>query len=102
MAACTFSTSPAWYVRASSSASPWYGTVREIALASSSTRVLTPTLFSFVQWTSLTNSGPEYGITQGTKTCLSGTKMCNNPDQYLYLDTLHPVTSVHKCVVLCS
>ncbi|KWU41261.1 hypothetical protein RHOSPDRAFT_37207 [Rhodotorula sp. JG-1b] len=47
-------------------------------------------------WTSLTNSGPEYGITQGTKTCLSGTKMCNNPDQYLYLDTLHPVTSVHK------
>ncbi|KAG0660920.1 hypothetical protein C6P46_004193 [Rhodotorula mucilaginosa] len=47
-------------------------------------------------WTSLTNSGPEYGITQGTKTCLSGTKMCSNPNQYLYLDTLHPVTSVHK------
>ncbi|GAA5985191.1 hypothetical protein JCM10908_002562 [Rhodotorula pacifica] len=47
-------------------------------------------------WQSLTNSGPTYGITQGTKVCLSGSTLCNNPNQYLYLDTLHPVTSVHK------
>ncbi|GAA5867633.1 hypothetical protein JCM3774_001538 [Rhodotorula dairenensis] len=47
-------------------------------------------------WQSLTNSGPEYGITQGTKTCLSGSTLCSHPSQYLYLDTLHPVTSVHK------
>ncbi|POY76407.1 hypothetical protein BMF94_0605 [Rhodotorula taiwanensis] len=47
-------------------------------------------------WQSLTNSPASYGITQGTKTCVSGSGMCQNPSQYLYMDSLHPVTTVHK------
>lgn len=50
----------------------------------------------------MTNSPNLYGITAGTKPCYSSSngKVCKNPNQFLYFDTLHPVTTVHQCVQL--
>ncbi|BGP11014.1 GDSL esterase/lipase [Rhodotorula toruloides] len=49
-------------------------------------------------WSSMTNSPSLYGITAGTKPCYSSSngKVCKNPNQFLYFDTLHPVTTVHQ------
>ncbi|BGP03099.1 hypothetical protein JCM10021v2_006821 [Rhodotorula toruloides] len=53
-------------------------------------------------WSSMTNSPSLYGITAGTKPCYTSSngKVCKNPNQFLYFDTLHPVTTVHQCVTI--
>ncbi|BGP19587.1 hypothetical protein JCM10213_009320 [Rhodosporidiobolus nylandii] len=51
-------------------------------------------------WTSMHSSPRTYGITASptTSTCYNSTTggICSNPQNYLYFDTLHPVTSIHK------
>ncbi|BGP27291.1 hypothetical protein JCM10295v2_006255 [Rhodotorula toruloides] len=50
-------------------------------------------------WSSMTNSPGLYGITAGTKPCYTSSngKVCKDPSQFLYFDTLHPVTTIHQC-----
>lgn len=52
----------------------------------------------------MTNSPGLYGITAGTKPCYTSSngKVCKNSRQYLYFDTLHPVTTIHQYVTLPS
>ncbi|BGP12967.1 hypothetical protein JCM10213_006606 [Rhodosporidiobolus nylandii] len=51
-------------------------------------------------WTSMHTSPKTYGITASptTKTCYDSStgSVCSSPQNYLYFDTLHPVTSVHE------
>ncbi|GAA5968106.1 hypothetical protein JCM21900_000091 [Sporobolomyces salmonicolor] len=51
-------------------------------------------------WYSLNSSPKSYGLTASpiTTTCYNSTTggICTNPSAYLYFDTLHPVTSIHK------
>ncbi|GAA6049188.1 hypothetical protein JCM3770_003300 [Rhodotorula araucariae] len=50
-------------------------------------------------WRSMHSSPKTYGITaSATATCYNSTTggVCSNPAKYIYFDTLHPVTSVHK------
>ncbi|GAA5995252.1 uncharacterized protein JCM10292_005057 [Rhodotorula paludigena] len=50
-------------------------------------------------WSSMHSSPKSFGITAGaSSTCYNSSTggVCGNPASYLYFDTLHPVTSVHK------
>ncbi|GAA5968324.1 hypothetical protein JCM11641_003810 [Rhodosporidiobolus odoratus] len=51
-------------------------------------------------WSSMHSSSKSYGITASpvTSTCYNSSTggVCTSPSNYLYFDTLHPVTSVHK------
>ncbi|SCV69441.1 BQ2448_2461 [Microbotryum intermedium] len=49
-------------------------------------------------WKDMTTSPSKYGITVTDKPCYNSTSgaVCTNPTKYIYFDTLHPVTSVHK------
>ncbi|KDE04833.1 hypothetical protein MVLG_04796 [Microbotryum lychnidis-dioicae p1A1 Lamole] len=49
-------------------------------------------------WRDLTASPSKYGIKVTNKTCYDSTSgaVCMKPTEYIYFDTLHPVTSVHK------
>ncbi|SCZ97164.1 BZ3500_MvSof-1268-A1-R1_Chr4-2g07032 [Microbotryum saponariae] len=49
-------------------------------------------------WQEMYKSPGSYGITVSpvTTPCYSKGKLCANPKSFLYFDTLHPVTSVHR------
>ncbi|SCV69446.1 BQ2448_2466 [Microbotryum intermedium] len=49
-------------------------------------------------WQDMYQSPASYRITVSpvTTPCYSRGKLCTNPKNYLYFDTLHPVTSVHR------
>ncbi|BGP34996.1 hypothetical protein JCM10296v2_006820 [Rhodotorula toruloides] len=49
-------------------------------------------------WKSMTNWPGLYGIKAGTTPCYNSSTgaVCENPSQFLYFDTLHPVTTIHK------
>ncbi|GAA6036406.1 hypothetical protein JCM8097_001705 [Rhodosporidiobolus ruineniae] len=50
-------------------------------------------------WKSMHSSPKSYGITQSVSTaCYNSATggLCGNPQTYLYFDTLHPVTTIHK------
>ncbi|GAA6049266.1 hypothetical protein NBRC10513_005747 [Rhodotorula toruloides] len=51
-------------------------------------------------WKSMTKSPGSYGIKAGTTPCYNSSTggVCKNPSQFLYFDTLHPVTTIHKLV----
>lgn len=46
----------------------------------------------------MTKSPGSYGIKAGTTPCYNSSTggVCKNPSQFLYFDTLHPVTTIHK------
>ncbi|GAA5858086.1 hypothetical protein JCM8547_005647 [Rhodosporidiobolus lusitaniae] len=49
-------------------------------------------------WYDMNENPGKYGILDPLKTCYNSTTggVCTNPEEYLYFDTLHPVTSVHQ------
>lgn len=53
-------------------------------------------------WRSFQSSPKTYGITASpvTKPCYNSTtgSLCTNPSAYLFYDTLHPVTTIHKAI----
>lgn len=38
----------------------------------------------------------KFGFTNVTGTCLSGSSICSNPNQYLFWDGIHPTTAAHR------
>ncbi|KAK4046241.1 hypothetical protein OIV83_006220 [Microbotryomycetes sp. JL201] len=49
-------------------------------------------------WRSMTTTPSKYGLKQTLDACYNSTtgKVCSNPEEYLYFDTLHPTTKVMK------
>lgn len=37
-----------------------------------------------------------FGFTNVTSACLSGSRVCGNPDQFLFWDGIHPTTAAHR------
>jgi thermolabile hemolysin len=38
----------------------------------------------------------QFGFTQVTSACLSGSTVCRNPEQFLFWDSIHPTTTAHQ------
>ncbi|BAY62617.1 GDSL family lipase [Calothrix brevissima NIES-22] len=38
----------------------------------------------------------QFGFTNVTAACLSNVTSCNNPDQFLFWDAIHPTTAAHR------
>jgi phospholipase/lecithinase/hemolysin len=39
-----------------------------------------------------------FGFTNVTSSCLSGSQLCGNPDQFLFWDGIHPTTAAHRII----
>ena len=39
---------------------------------------------------------PTFGFTNVISACLSGSRACGNPDQFLFWDSIHPTTAAHR------
>lgn len=39
-----------------------------------------------------------FGFETVTSACLSGSRACNNPDQFLFWDNIHPTTAAHRVI----
>ncbi|MBE8966893.1 SGNH/GDSL hydrolase family protein [Nostocales cyanobacterium LEGE 12452] len=39
-----------------------------------------------------------FGFTNVTSSCLSGSTICGNPDQFLFWDGIHPTTAAHRII----
>lgn len=40
----------------------------------------------------------EFGFASATTACLSGSRACHNPDQFLFWDDIHPTTAAHRII----
>lgn len=45
------------------------------------------------------NNPKKFGFTNVTKPCLSDVSICDNPNEYLFWDDIHPTTATHKLLV---
>ncbi|MBD1935237.1 MULTISPECIES: SGNH/GDSL hydrolase family protein [Cyanophyceae] len=45
------------------------------------------------------NNPEKFGFTNVTNACLSQVRICNNPNEYLFWDNIHPTTAAHKLLV---
>nr|WP_256091377.1 SGNH/GDSL hydrolase family protein [Nostoc sp. KVJ20] len=39
-----------------------------------------------------------FGFTNVSSSCLSGSTICGNPDQFLFWDGIHPTTAAHRII----
>ena len=54
------------------------------------------TLDAFTLYREAITNPAKFGFTNVTSGCLSGSRACGNPDQFLFWDGIHPTTAAHK------
>lgn len=54
------------------------------------------TLDAYALYEAASSSPAQFGFTNVTTACLSGTGVCGNPDQFLFWDGIHPTTAAHR------